>query len=195
MKTEIEAKFDNINLEEMRARLAKIGAVLIQPETLTRSKIYEHPTLKDHDWFRVRDEGKRITMSYKKQLDRTLHGMQEISFEVPSFEDACAFIESTHVKFVSSQEKKREEWNKNGVEITIDTWPWIPPFIEIEGSDESSVKKIASELGLNWDDALHGSVENFYMKHYDVTEEEVDDWPEITFVTVPDWLEAKKRVK
>jgi adenylate cyclase class 2 len=94
---------------------------------------------------------------------------------------------------VSYQETKRETWKLEDCEVTIDTWPWIPTFLEIEGGSESSVRKTASILGLDWSQAVHGSVENIYMSHYDVTEEEVDDWPDITFVPVPEWLEKKRR--
>ncbi len=57
MDVELEAKFANIQLDEMRKKLKKIGATLVHPETLMRRKVYEHPTNKQSDWFRVRDEG------------------------------------------------------------------------------------------------------------------------------------------
>ncbi len=61
--------------------------------------------------------------------------------------------------------------------------------------NEVELKETASKLGLEWRDAMHGSVENIYMMNYDVTEEEVDDWPEITFIPVPEWLEKKRKKK
>ncbi|MEI6627183.1 MAG: hypothetical protein WCL61_01180 [bacterium] len=32
-----------------------------------------------------------------------------------------------------------------------------------------------------------------YQKYYDLTEQEIDSWKEITFTPVPDWLEIKRR--
>jgi len=32
----------------------------------------------------------------------------------------------------SYQETRREKWMLDDAEVTIDTWPWIPTFIEIE---------------------------------------------------------------
>jgi adenylate cyclase class 2 len=93
----------------------------------------------------------------------------------------------------SYQETTRESWELDGAQIELDVWPWIRPFIEIEAGDEQTVRAIADKLDLDWQDAQHGSVEIVYMHEYDVTEEEVDAWPEITFAPVPDWLENKRR--
>ncbi|MFA6094849.1 MAG: CYTH domain-containing protein [Candidatus Paceibacterota bacterium] len=195
MDIEIEAKFTDINPEEFRKKLTEAGAVLVHPEILMKRKVYEHPTNKQNDWFRVRDEGGKITMSYKKLNDRTLYGTQEISYTVPDFDQACRFLEATQLKFVSYQETKREAWKLGGAEITIDTWPWIPTFVEIEAGSEEEIKKACTALGLDIANAIHGSVENVYIQHYDVTEEEVDNWPEATFVPVPLWLESKRLKK
>ncbi|HEY4523118.1 MAG TPA: CYTH domain-containing protein [Candidatus Paceibacterota bacterium] len=195
MQTEIEAKFTDIDVAATRAGLRRVGAELLQAETLMRRRVYEHPTGKENDWFRVRDEGNRVTMSYKKLEDRTLHGTKEIVFEVPSFDDACRFLEAAHVRFVSYQETKRETWRLGGADITIDTWPWIPTFLEIEAPTEEGVRATAEALGLDMAAATYGSVENVYTAHYDVTETEVCDWPEITFTHVPAWLAAKRNQK
>ena len=194
MQTEIEAKFTDIDVAATRAGLRRVGAELLQAETLMRRRVYEHPTGKENDWFRVRDEGNRVTMSYKKLEDRTLHGTKEIVFVVPRFDDACQFLEAAHVRFVSYQETKRETWRLGGADITIDTWPWIPSVVEIEAESEEAVQLVASALGFTWAEALHGSIENVYQKYYKVTESEVGHWKEITFIPVPFWLEPKRRL-
>lgn len=193
MDIEIEAKFTDIDPEKLRADLNNLGAVLIRSEKLMRRKVYKHPESKLSDWFRVRDEGGKITLSYKKVNDRTLHGTQEISYVVPDFDQACRFLEGTQLKFASYQETKREAWKLDDVDITIDTWPWIPTFVELEASTEKAVRAVAEKLGFDFGKALHGSVENVYQQHYEVTEKEVDTWPEITFTDIPVWLEEKRK--
>ena len=193
MDTEIEAKFTDISPDNLRLKLKELGAELVYPERQMRRKVYEHPTTKENDWFRVRDEGDKITMSYKKLNDRTLHGTQEISYTVPDFDQACRFLEAAHLKFVSYQETKRELWKLGDAEITIDTWPWIPTFTELEAKSEETIREIVTKLGLDWNLAIYGSVENVYTKHYNVTEEEVCDWEEITFIPAPEWLISKRK--
>lgn len=193
MEFEIEAKFLDINPEEIRGRLTKLGAKMVYLERMMRRKVFEHPTNKENDWFRVRDEGDKITLSYKKLFDRSLHGTKEVVVEVGDFEKACDVLQGAQLKFVSCQETKREKWLLDGSEITIDTWPWIPTFIEIESPAEENVKDIALKLGLDWNKAMHGSVETAYQKYYNVTEEEVDGWDKIIFCDVPEWLEKKRK--
>ncbi len=193
MQTEIEAKFLDIDKEDIRRKLKNIGAKLITKERLMRRKVFEHAINKQNDWIRVRDEGDKITLSYKILIDRTLHGTKEIVVEVSDFEKTCEILSKTGLKSTSYQETKRETWNYKNTEITIDTWPWIPAFLEIESPTEEEIKSAAAKLGFNWQDAEHGSVETVYMKHYNVSEEEVDDWEEITFIPTPDWLESKRK--
>ncbi|MBP6943247.1 MAG: hypothetical protein KBB55_04375, partial [Candidatus Buchananbacteria bacterium] len=91
------------------------------------------------------------------------------------------------------QETKREKWLLGDVEVTIDTWPWVPTFVELEGPTEEEVKAAAQKLGLDWNQVMHGSVETIYQMHYDFTEAEIDHWDSITFIPEPEWLVAKKK--
>ncbi len=196
MQTEIEAKFLDINPSELRSKLREVGAIQEYPERLMKRKTFD-----DHDgklrkiggWVRLRDEGDKITLSYKQLNDRTLHGTKEITVTVDNFDVVSSLLRIINFKQKAYQETKREKWLLNGSEITIDTWPWIPTFVEIESPNEQTIKDIAVKLGYDWKDALHGSVETAYQKYYDVTEDEIDGWETITFVPVPEWLEVKRR--
>jgi adenylate cyclase class 2 len=193
METEIEVKFLDIDPAALRAKLKALGATLVHPEVLMKRKVFDHPTNKQNDWLRVRDEGDKITMSYKKVIDRTVHGTKEISIEVSDFDDACAILVAAQLTTKAYQETRREKWMLDDAEVTIDTWPWIPTFVEIEAPSEEKLKAAAEKLGLRWGDALYGSVEPAYQKYYDVTEKEIDSWPEILFSSIPDWLLRRKK--
>ncbi len=196
MNTEIEAKFLDINPVEFRKRLERAGANLIFPERFMRRKNFDFSDKrleKIGGWVRVRDEGEKITLAYKQLVSRTAEGMKEIETEVKSFDDACNILLAIGMKVKSYQETKREAWEYNGIEIAIDTWPWVPTFAEFEGPSEESITKAAVDLGLNWKTALHGSVEPIYQIHYAVTQDEINSWQEITFVPVPEWLKAKRK--
>ncbi len=198
METEIEAKFPDIKVKSLRIKLKKIGAILEHPEILMKRRTFDLPDRglnKIGGWIRVRDEGDKITLSYKQLNDRTLHGTKEVTVIVNNFEKTCEFLISIGMKMKSYQETKREKWKYKGVEITIDTWPWVPTFVELEGSTEELVKKVANDLELDWRQVLHGSVEPIYQMHYDFTDEEIDHWESITFISPPEWLLKKKIIK
>lgn len=196
METEIEAKWLNIDHQEFRERLQAAGATLVRPERLMTRRVFDFPDGKLEKvggWVRVRNEGDKVTMSYKQLNDRTVHGTKEVTVIVSDFNTACSFLESIGLTSNSYQETKRESWKLNDAEIELDTWPWIPGFVEIEAKSESTLKDAAAKLGLAFDKALHGSVETAYQAVYDVSEEEIDSWQEITFSDVPDWLAAKAK--
>jgi len=197
MQTEIEAKFLDINADDIRNKLRNLGAISAYPERQMKRKNFDYSDKrleKIGAWIRVRDEGAGlVTMSYKRLVDRTLHGTKEISLKVDNFESACDFLMACGFDSKAYQETKREKWLLGKNEITIDTWPWIPTFVEIESETEEEIKKITNDLNLDWNLALHGSVETAYQKYYNVTEEEIYSWEEITFVPVPDWLEIKRK--
>lgn len=190
MPTEIEAKFLDINVVDLRQKLTAAGATLVQPERLMRRKNFDYPDRRLEKsvagWIRVRDEGDKITLAYKQFNDRGLLGTHETSVMVDSFDQCCAFLEVIGLKQTSFQETKRESWRLGEADIEIDTWPWLPPFLEIEAATEQAVRAAATKLGFAWSKALHGSVEIVYQKYFNVTEQEVDSWPFITFTPTPD---------
>ncbi len=196
MKTEFEAKFLNIEVDALREKLRVGGGTLVHPERLMRRKNFDYSDRrleKSGGWIRVRDEGDVVTLAYKQLLDRTVTGTKEISLIVENFDVIADLLTAIGLENKSYQETKRERWMYKGVEVTIDTWPWIPTFVELEGENEESLKAVAAELGFIWSDALHGSVENAYQAYYTVSEAEIDGWQNITFIPVPDWLEKHRR--
>ena len=198
MQTEIEAKFLDIKPSELKIQLKELGAIHEHPKRLMKRKTFDDQNgklRKIGGWIRVRDEGDKITLSYKQLNDRTLHGTKEITIVVNDFDATALFLEAVGFRQKSFQETKREKWILDGVEITIDDWPWIPTFAELEGESEEQLKDIAIKLGLDWNKALYGSVETAYQAYYNVTEEEIDSWKNITFVPMPDWLEMRKKWK
>lgn len=195
METEIEAKFPDVNADALRKVLEEKGAILEYPEVLMRRMNYDYPDRRLEEkggWIRVRDEGTEVTLSYKQLQDRTLHGTKEINVVVDDFDKTRQFLEAIGMVAKAYQETRREKWNYKGVEVTIDTWPWVPTFVELEGPTEALVREVAADLNFDWSTAMHGSVETIYQMHFDFTELEIDGWGSITFIDPPDWLLAKK---
>lgn len=196
MQIEIEAKFLDIDKDKIRKLLNDNGAILVHKECLMRRKNFDYPDgrlEKIGGWIRVRDEGDRVTLAYKQLVDRTIEGTREISLIVEDFDKISNLLLAIGLDNKSYQETKRERWELDGVEVTIDTWPWIPTFVELEGDSKEKLKSVAEILLLDWSKSMHGSVETAYQACYSVSEEEIDGWESITFVPVPDWLEVRRK--
>jgi adenylate cyclase class 2 len=198
MKTEIEAKWLRIDKDSLRRKLKAAGATLLQPERLMRRKTYDYADQKLHDigaWVRIRDEGDKVTMSFKQLEDRALSGTKEVNLTVDSYEEANVFLSNLDLIIKSQQDTKRESWTLDGCEVELDTWPWIPSFIEIEGPSEAAVYGVAKKLSLKMENALYGSVEPAYQDVFNITDAEIDGLKSITFdEPVPEWVEKKRRV-
>lgn len=195
MQTEIEAKWLDIDKNELRAKLKKIGAELVHPERLMRRSNWDYPDralARKGGWVRVRDESDKVTLSYKQTTDYSLHGTQEINLIVDDFDTSIQFLKTLGLEQKSYQETRRESWRLGETEIELDTWPWIPPFIEIEAADEASLKRVAEMLELDMGQASHGSVEKAYQAVFDVSTDKLVH-TEILFTHVPDWLEKKRK--
>lgn len=167
MKSEIEAKFLNVNHDVLRAKLTELGATLEQPMRTMRRVVIHTPAMTEKNAFvRVRDEGNRTTITYKQFDEDTIDGAKEYEVEVSDFETAVGLLTAAGLEHDTFQESRRENWRLDDVEFMLDEWPWLQPYIEIEGPSEESVRSLSDKLGFNWDDAVFGGVANAYQVQY-----------------------------
>jgi adenylate cyclase, class 2 len=199
MQQEIEAKFLNVNIEEIRARLTGLGAKCEQPMRLMRRIHFDYPDQRFQKnghtrRLRVRDEGDKVTVTYKAKNETNYS--YELETTVGSYDDMVAIFKAIGLEAFTDQESKRETWEYKNVEVVIDEWPWLHPYIEIEGPDEASIQGVAKELGLDWNNAGFGSVDTAYMAQYKGMKEDdsVGDIPEVKFdMPVPQYFKDREK--
>jgi len=178
MKIEYEATFPEINKDEIREKLKQAGAKLVKPEFEQRRAVFHLPENARGDgqtWLRVRDEGDRVTMSLKRIAGDKIESQKEVCLTVNSYEDAISFLTSIGCKQKSYQETKRELWKIGEVEITIDQWPFLEPFVEVEGASEAEVKNACAQVGLDYSQALFCAVDALYEKKYGVSKDVINN--------------------
>ena len=167
MKTEIEVKFLAVDHDDIRAKLTAIGATLEIPMRLMRRVTIDNDLMgKKEAFVRIRDEGHKVTMTYKQFDELSVDGAKEIEVEVSNFQDAIDLLAATGLTQGSFQETRRETWKLGSTEIVLDEWPWIKPYIEIEGESESILRDVAAQLGLDWTDGVFGDVMVAYRAEY-----------------------------
>lgn len=176
MKTEYEATFLGIDREELTAHLNALGAMLTRPEYVQRRVTLELPKEKQdpNTWLRVRDEGSgKVTLTLKSVDGKSIAGQKEILVEVGSFDDTVALLESIGCERKSYQESRRELWQFSDTEIAIDTWPFLDPYVELEGPSEELVREAAVLLGFDYERAIFDTVNGIYKKKYGKTLDEL----------------------
>lgn len=185
MQIEFEATFKKIDKDEIRTRLKNVGAVLVKPEVLQKRVVFHLP--KGHEkvgaWARVRDEGGKITMSLKQSVEHgKIDDQFETCFEVSDFQEATKFLEFLGCRLKAYQETKRELWTFENVEIALDEWPFLEPFVEIEAKTELDVRSISNKLGFDYSQAYFGPVGGLYAEKYQISSDVINNkTPEIIF--------------
>lgn len=150
MPTEHETKVLDIDVKETEDKLRKLGAKE-EPEVLMKRWIFDMNP-KGHEWVRLRDNGDKITIAYKTKKGMGISETEEIETEVKDFENAYNILSKLDFKAQYYRETKRRLFTLNGIEFTIDTFPAIPPMLEIEGDSEEKVKEGLKLLGLEGKD-------------------------------------------
>ena len=153
---EYEATFTNIDKDDIRQRLKNAGALLVKKEALMTRVNFDLPVGHEikNAWLRVRDENDKITMSFKVVDGDKIEDQKEICLKIDNFEEAVKFLKSIGCELKAYQESRRELWVLDGVEITIDEWPYLEPYVEIEGKSEEAIKSVSNKLNFNYNEAL-----------------------------------------
>lgn len=187
MKNEIEATYLSIDKEATRKKLAMAGFKLITPEYMMRRKTFDFSRVAPgrNKWGRVRQEADKITMTVKEVCGSGINDTYEVETIVNDFDAAAAIFEACNIPSKSFQENKREVWSSDGVEVSIDTWPGLDPFIEIEAESEEMVRDVSHKLGFDFENAVFGSIDMVYEKELGIPTDIIIKLPEITFSHPP----------
>ncbi|MEA1963109.1 MAG: CYTH domain-containing protein [Patescibacteria group bacterium] len=133
-------------------------------------------------WLRVRDEGDKITMSLKVIDGDQIHNQKETQLTVDNFEEARKFLTGIGCEEKAYQESRRELWEMDKVEITIDEWPFLEPFVEVEGKSEEQVRVVSEKIGFNYTQARFCSVDTLYNEKYNISINQINNHtPKILF--------------
>lgn len=196
MQIEYEATFSDIDKDEIRGRLKSVGAELVKPEFMQKRRNFNLPKGNEIEggWLRVRDEGDKITMSLKVVAkNEAIDDQKEICLVVDNFEKAQEFLSAIGCTKKAYQESMREIWMLDGVEICIDEWPYLEPYVEIEGESEEAVKEASEKLGFDYAKAVFGAVDQQYKEKYGISEEIINNVIlEITFNGENPFVKFKK---
>jgi adenylate cyclase, class 2 len=182
MFTEYEAKFLDIEPDTVRAMLKTAGATLVRPDFLQKRWIIELPEGQDREnvWLRVRDEGDKITMSWKSHKSEAIDDQKELSITVDNFDSAVELLQKIGCSPESYQETRRELWTLDGVEITVDTWPVYGSFVEVESTSEEAVRNASEKIGFDWSKAVFCTINQLFQRKFG-EHAKVSKVPRLTF--------------
>jgi adenylate cyclase class 2 len=147
---------------------------------------FRHPTNPNNAYIRVRDEGSCITCSYKEvDKTKTIDQVKEIEFDVSNFDACVLFLKCIGLQQKAFQETYRETRKWRNLQITIDEWPWLKPFIEIEWASSEEVEEAIQALWYSIDDAIFGAVDEIYLIELWIPTNIINNTEVITFDNPP----------
>jgi len=186
VKIEYEATFTDVNVESIKKRLIDNGAKLVHKRFLQKRIVFHLPKGNEIDggWVRVRQEAHGVTVSLKVISGDKIEDQKEVCIQTNSFDESATLLRSIGCREKAYQENYRELWRMGGVDVVIDEWPFLDPYIEIEGGSERLVIDVAKKLKLDYSQAIFGSVDNIYSRKYKISHATINDnTPRIVFGT------------
>ena len=170
MLVEYEYAFFDFDKKEIIKKIIK-NKGKHQGTYLFRVQVFIHPLDKQGTYIRVRDEGHRITMTYKYK-DPNAKFENESEITIDNFDTAVEMLLGIGCKKKYYYEKIRDIWTLKNTEIVFDSNPGIDDRMEIE----SKTKKELNDM----------------VKLFNVTPiDRADRYMDLFGITIPKTLDLK----
>lgn len=189
--TEYEAKFLNINREEIMEKLIEIGAKIKHDDTKYYRSVYfmAKPGIKGY--CRVRCEIDKVFLTAKtytlnpdfpQEFELQLHDDDSSS----AFEKANMFLKAIGLEQKSYHESRRTLFSHHHAhEITLDTLPGLPTFMEIDCTSKENLDELIKMLQLPTENMRYGAYDRTYNEYYGIDLKVInDETPSLTFANI-----------
>lgn len=194
MEVEYEARFLEINQNDLLQKIKANGGFLKQKLTLYKRSVFNLCDIK-RGYVRVRDEGDKVTMTAKIYKDPKFPEEYELQLK-EGFENGQSFLRSLNLSEKAYHETMREKWSipkgsgKELCEIAIDRVPGLPMYAEVECKTQADLNKSIKMLGLDKSKMRFGGYGKVYVEYYGMAENEINNIvPSLTFKNIEKELE------
>ena len=150
----IEEKIDNIDVSKLEDR--------------KMLKIIEDTGNRFFKWIRLRQDGEIVEITikyiYSNKANYNIDEVKEIEIKTDNFEMANKLIEEMGYYRKKLAEKQRDSYSYQGMDIEIDEWPLLEPYIEIEGNNIDKIYELANLLGYSKEQTRVMNTEDVYLE-------------------------------
>jgi adenylate cyclase class 2 len=161
---EHEAKILDIDPAAISKLILEQGGSQFGEQSMRR-RVYDIAPGDQSKWIRLRDSGSTTTLAVKQITSDAIDGTHEYEVTVSDFDTTDELLGVMGFTAKSYQENKRELFSLEGAELSIDTWPRIPPYLEIEAESKAEVIRIAALLGYGPDDLTGENTIKVYARY------------------------------
>lgn len=168
MKIENEITILEINKKDFIEKIEKLGAKKESEEVLQVRYVYDFNPALSNKWIRLRTNGKKSTLTIKELSGDSKMNAKEWEIEVSDFEETNAILNELGYFHRNKQENKRQIYTWKDVEISIDTWPLIPTYVELESDNIEQISELLKLLNISEDKVTTLDVTSIYEKIYNI---------------------------
>jgi predicted adenylyl cyclase CyaB len=158
---EYEGKILNIDVKSIREKLKKLGAVKKADYNFKRY-VFDVIPKSENRWVRLRSDGISSTLTVKEIDSNLIDGTSEWEVGVTDLQTTLTILEKIGIKPRGYQENTREEYKLDDIDVSIDCWPKLAPYLEIEAKNVEQVEKMAIKLGYTKDDIIGENTSELY---------------------------------
>ena len=174
MHIEIEERVLEINPEEIIKKLEDLKATKVG-EWNQKRYVYDFNPIRENEWIRLRTNGESTTLTYKNIEKNSIDGTKELEVEVSDFDETNQLLNVLGYKAKGYQENKRIRYILNNVEVDIDFWPLIPPYLEIEATSVDDIRKVEELLEIDKNKITTLNCQDIYKDIYGINIKEIKE--------------------
>ena len=131
-------------------------------------KIIEDTGNRFFKWIRLRQDGEIVEITikyiYSNKANYNIDEVKEIEIKTDNFEMANKLIEEMGYYRKKLAEKQRDSYSYQDMDIEIDEWPLLEPYIEIEGTNIDKIYELANLLGYSKEQTRVMNTEDVYLE-------------------------------
>jgi len=160
---EYEGKLLLIDPEQIMATIQSAGGRPVGDYTFRRY-VFDTIPATPNKWIRLRTNGQVATLTVKQISHDAIDGTSEWEVEVSDFDTTLTILKKGGLTPKGYQENRRVEFALDGAMLSIDYWPQLEPYLEIEAKDKETVETIAIQLGFRASDLVGYNTIKLYAK-------------------------------
>ena len=168
MKIENEITVLNIDKEKFIEKILEMGGKEVSPELKQIRCVYDFNPKQENKWVRLRTNGQKTTLTIKEINNNSKIGAKELEIEVSDFEETNKILNQLGYTYRNRQENYRHTFTLDGAEISIDTWPKIKPYAEIEAESREDIDNILNKLNISKAQVTELDVCSIYKNFYNI---------------------------
>lgn len=181
----LSIKILEINPEEINQKLLQIGSHKIFSRLLTKTLMFDHPLLRlrtNGKVLRLRQVGRKVFLSIKAGQENAptspFHKIVDSELELNDFNQAFQLFEGLGFSAFRYQEKLRSGYTfSGGIEIELDEYPKIPPYLEVSAPDQAVLDNFINRLNLPKDRIVKMSATEI-LRHYGLKDVDIIRFPD-----------------